>query len=607
MKEPYIEGLTTHDDPESCGCIPQGSGRSVDRGTRGLGIEPRNHSDRGADGVTETGRPHGQAQERESLLDPARSETPCTRGSFLHRNWEILGSPAGDGTAGRIGKARSHKPMMHGARKSDGPEVPKKSPNKGGFPSAEGTEGRGPTKGNAGQRSTCRTQCRESVSHELDRVREAARKDRKARFTALFHHITLTRLRSCFVALSHRAAAGVDGVTWVQYGERLEENLQDLHARLHRGAYRAQPSRRVFIPKPDGRQRPLGIVVLEDKIVQRAVVEVLNAIYEVDFLGFSYGFRPARSAHMALDALAVGIERRKVNFVFDADIRDFYGTIDHGWLMKFVEHRIADRRVLRLIQKWLKAGIMQEGSWAETTEGVPQGATISCLLANSYLHYVFDQWTQQWRKRHARGHVIVVRYADDVALGFQHEGEARKYWSELALRLSRFGLALHPDKTRLLRFGAFAVKQRESRGEGKPETFDFLGFTHTCGKNRTGGMQLRRRTVAKRLRAKLREVKEELARWRHRPIPEQGAWLGSVVRGYVAYYAVPHNWRSVAAFRREVTKYWHRALKRRSQRSRLTWARMKKLIFRWIPSVRITHPWPWQRFFARTQGKSPVR
>ena len=496
---------------------------------------------------------------------------------------------------------------MHDARKSDGPEVPRKSPNKGGSPSAEGMEGRGPTKGNANQRTTCRTQRRESVSSELERVREAARKDRKARFTALFHHLTLARLRSCYVALSHKAAAGVDGVTWVQYGEHLEENLQDLHARLHRGAYRAQPSRRVFIPKPDGQKRPLGIAVLEDKIVQRAVVEVMNAIYEVDFLGFSYGFRPARSAHMALDALSVGISRRTVNFVFDADIRDFYGTIDHEWMMKFVEHRIADRRVLRLIQKWLTAGILQEGSWTETTEGVPQGATISCLLANIYLHYVFDQWTQQWRKRHARGQVIVVRYADDVALGFQHEREAQRYWSELAERLTRFGLALHPNKTRLLRFGAYAAKQRKSRGEGKPETFDFLGFTHICGKNRAGWFQLRRRTVTKRQRAKLREVKEELSRRRHHPIPEQGAWLGSVVRGYAAYYAVPLNWCQVDAFRREVNRYWYRALRRRSQRTRLNWAKMQKLIRRWIPLVRITHPWPEARFFARTRGKSPVR
>ena len=607
MKEPYIEGLATHDDPESCGCIPQGSGRSVDRGTCGLGIEPRNSSSQGADGVTLTGRRDEQAQERESLLDPARSETPRTHGSLPIRNWEILGSPAGDGTAGRIGKAESRKPVMHDARKSDGPEVPRKSPNKGGSPSAEGMEGRGPTKGNAGQRTTCRTQCRESVSSELERVREVARKDRKARFTALLHHVTVTRLRSCYIALSHKAAAGVDGVTWEQYGERLEENLQDLHARLHRGAYRAQPSRRVFIPKPDGKKRPLGIAVLEDKLVQRAVAEVMNAIYEVDFLGFSYGFRPGRSAHMALDALSVGITRRAVNFVFDADIRDFYGTIDHGWMMKFVEHRIADRRMLRLIQKWLKAGVLQEGSWTETTEGVPQGATISCLLANIYLHYVFDQWTQQWRKRHARGQVIVVRYADDVALGFQHEQEAHRYWSELGERLSRFGLSLHPDKTRLLRFGVAATKQRESRGEGKPETFDFLGFTHICGKDRTGRYQLRRKTVAKRQRAKLQEIKKELARRRHRPIPEQGAWLGSVVRGYAAYHAIPLNFRQVEAFRREVNRYWYRALRRRSQRTRLNWARMQKLIRRWIPLIRITHPWPEPRFFARTRGKSPVR
>ena len=607
MKEPYIEGLATHDDPESCGCIPQGSSRSVDRGTCGLGIEPRNRASQGADGVTLTGRRNEQAQERESLLDPARSETPRTHGSLRTRNWEILGSPAEDGTAGRIGKAKSRNPVMHDARKSDDSVVSKKSPNKGGSPSAEGMEKRESTKGNANQRTTCRTQRRGSVSSELERVREAAKKDRKTRFTALFHHLTLARLRSCYVALSHKAAAGVDGVTWVQYGERLEENLQDLHARLHRGAYRAQPSRRVFIPKPDGRQRPLGIVVLEDKIVQRAVVEVMNAIYEVDFLGFSYGFRPGRSAHMALDALSVGITRRAVNFVFDADIRDFYGTIDHGWMMKFVEHRIADRRMLRLIQKWLKAGVLQEGSWTETIEGVPQGATISCLLANIYLHYVFDQWTQQWRKRHARGQVIAVRYADDAALGFQHEEEARKYWSELAERLSRFGLALHPDKTRLLRFGVAATKQRKSRGEGKPETFDFLGFTHICGKDRTGRFQLRRQTVAKRQRAKLREVKKELARRRHRPIPEQGAWLGSVVRGYAAYHAVPLNFRQVDAFRREVNRYWYRSLRRRSQRTRLNWARMQNLIRRWIPPIRITHPWPEPRFFARTRGKSPVR
>ena len=348
MKEPHIEGVATHDGPESCGCILQRSARSVDRGRGGLGNEPRKQANLGADGVIGTGMQHGQAQERERLSDPAWSKTPCTQGHSRRGSWEILGSLAEDGTVGRIGKAESRTPMMHDLRKSDDSVLSKKSSNKGGLPSAEGMEKRESTKGNAEQQTTRRTQSRASVSHELSRVREAARRDRTAKFTALFHHLTLARLRSCYVALSHKAAAGVDGVTWVQYGERLEENLQDLHARLHRGAYRAQPSRRVFIPKPDGQKRPLGIAVLEDKIVQRAVVEVMNAIYEVDFLEFSYGFRPGRSAHMALDALTVGITRRAVNFVFDADIRDFYGTIDHGWMMKFVEHRIADERICLL-------------------------------------------------------------------------------------------------------------------------------------------------------------------------------------------------------------------------------------------------------------------
>jgi RNA-directed DNA polymerase len=607
MKESHIEGVATHDDPESCGCISQGSSRSVDRGTRGLGIEPRNQQLRGADAVNRGGRPHDRAQERESPVDPARSETPCTRGNFLDRNWEILGVPAEDGPAGRIGKAEGRTPMMHAPRKSDGPIIPGKSPNKGAPASAEAMEGRGPTKGNASQQTTLRTQSRAGVPQELERVREAATRDRKARFTSLYHHLTLERLGVAYHALERKAAAGTDGVTWAQYGEHLKDNLQDLHARLHRGAYRAKPSRRVLIPKADGRHRPLGIASLEDKIVQRAVAEVLNAIYEVDFLGFSYGFRRGRNQHMALDALAVGIQRKRVNWVLDADIRDFYGTIDHGWLMKFLEHRIADRRMLRLIHKWLKAGILQEGIWSETEEGVPQGATISCLLANVYLHYTFDLWTRQWRQRYTRGEMIVVRYADDVALGFEREQEARQYWTELTERLSRFGLALNEDKTRLLRFGTFAAQQRRKQGEGKPETFGFLGLTHICGLSRAGKFLLVRHTIAKRQRAKLQQLSREMLRRRHRPIPELGAWLGSVVRGYAAYHAVPTNGRRVGAFRREVIRSWHRALKRRSQRSRTNWKRMSTLAHRWIPPNRILHPWPRERFDARTRGKSPVR
>jgi group II intron reverse transcriptase/maturase len=457
------------------------------------------------------------------------------------------------------------------------------------------------------QQNAPRTQGRTSAPSALDRVRQAAERNRRARFTTLFHHITIDRLRDAFLSLEKKAAAGVDGVTWEQYRAGLEGNLQDLHERLHRGAYRAKPSRRVFIPKPDGRQRPLGIASLEDKIVQRAVVEVMNAIYEVDFLGFSYGFRPRRSQHNALDALAVGLLRRKVNWVLDADLRDFFGTIDHGWLVKFVEHRIADRRILRLIQKWLSAGVLQDGMWTASKEGTPQGATASPLLANIYLHYVFDLWVQQWRHRHARGDVIVVRYADDFLVGFQWKSDADRFYAELRERLRKFALELHPDKTRLIRFGRFAAKNRTQRGEGKPETFDFLGFTHICGKTSAGGFTLRRRTMAKRMRAKLHEVRLELQRRRHYPIPEQGAWLAAVVRGYFAYHAVPHNIKRLSSFRTEIIRTWRRALRRRGQRDRTNWVRMNDLASRWIPSPRVLHPWPQKRFDVRTRGKSPVR
>jgi group II intron reverse transcriptase/maturase len=320
-------------------------------------------------------------------------------------------------------------------------------------------------------------------------------------------------------------------VTWEQYAAGLEDNLQDLHERLHNGAYRAKPSRRVFIPKADGRQRPLGIASLEDKIVQRAVVEVLNAVYEEDFLGFSYGFRPGRSQHHALDALATGLLRKKVSWVLDADLRDFFGSISHGWLEKFLEYRIADRRVIRLVQKWLKAGVLADGTWTASEEGAPQGATVSPLLSNLYLHYVFDLWVQQWRTRHARGNVVAVRFADDFVVGFELRADAERFLVELRERLAQFSLELHAEKTRLLEFGRFAAANRGRRGDGKPETFDFLGFTHVCAKTRWGRFQLKRRTMRLRMRAKLSAVNTELRRRRHDPVPEQGRWLGSVVRG----------------------------------------------------------------------------
>jgi RNA-directed DNA polymerase len=426
------------------------------------------------------------------------------------------------------------------------------------------------------------------------------RRDKTARFTALLHHVTLPRLFLAYEQIRPQAAAGVDGVTWASYGMNLEANLQDLHRRVHSGAYQARPSRRAYIPKADGRLRPLGIAALEDKILQRAVVQVLEAIYEEDFLGFSYGFRPGRTQHQALDALAVGIERKKVNWVLDADLRDFFSTLDQVWLMKFLEHRVADRRILRLIRKWLSAGVIENGNWSETPVGSPQGASVSPLLANVYLHYVFDRWVRQWRKRHARGDVIVTRFADDFVVGFQYRDDAERFLAELRERFAKFNLELHPEKTRLIQFGRFAAKDREARGLRKPETFDFLGFTHICGKTRNGRFQLRRITIAKRVRAKLKQVKAELKRRRHQPIPEQGRWLASVVRGHANYYAVPGNLPAVRAFRLQAVRLWLKALRRRGQRHRLNWQRMRRLETRWIPTVRIMHPWPNQRFYATT-------
>jgi len=496
--------------------------------------------------------------------------------------------------------------MMHEQRKSDGYVVPKKPSNKAAPAAAETVEGRCPAKGNTHQRNASRTQCRkEAAPSELERVRQAARRNKDTKFTALFHHVTVDRLRKAFLQLRRRAAPGVDGVTWEQYEEELEGNLQDLNVRLHRGAYRARPSRRAYIPKADGRMRPLGIAALEDKIVQRAVVEVLNAIYEVDFLGFSYGFRPGRNQHQALDALAVAIMRRKVNWVLDADIRGFFGAVNHEWLLKFVEHRIADPRVLRLIQKWLSAGILEDGKWAEC-EGMPQGATASPLLANVYLHYVLDLWVQQWRRRHAHGDVVIVRYADDFIVGFQSEHDARHFQRDLGERLRRFALELHPEKTKLVRFGRYAA-QGGRLGHGKAGTFNFLGLTHICGKSRRGWFLLVRRTMRTRMQAKLKQLRLELKKRMHQPVPEQGKWLGSVVRGYFAYHAVPTNSVRLGRFRLAVIRAWTHALRRRSQRSRITRKRMRVLAARWLPPTRVQHPWPSERFDARTRGRSPVR
>ena len=487
--------------------------------------------------------------------------------------------------------------MKNERGKSDRPVVPVKSSNKAVQAAAEGMEGRGLTKGNPQQQNAFRTQSRSNAPSALERIRQAASKDKEMRFTALLHHIYAPEaLRTAYLFLKREAAPGVDGETWRHYGEALEDNLQNLSHRLKQGAYRAKPVRRVYIPKADGRLRPLGVTALEDKIVQRAAVEVMNAIYETDFLGFSYGFRPKRSQHNALDALYTGLLTKKVNWVLDLDIRGFFDAISHEWLVKFIEHRIADRRVVRLIQKWLNAGVLEDGKRIQMEEGTPQGGSASPLLANIYLHYVFDLWIQAWRRKQAHGDVIAVRYADDIVVGFQNEVDAKQFLAELTGRFRKFNLELHPDKTRLIEFGPFADRNRKRRGEGKPETFDFLGFTHICGKKRSNGyFTVLRQTIRKRQQAKLNSVKAELRQRMHAPVQDTGKWLRSVVSGHIRYYGVPMNSHALKTFRYKVGWLWHRALSRRSQNGRVLWDRMRRLIDRWLPPVRVYHPFPLRR------------
>ena len=494
----------------------------------------------------------------------------------------------------------SHKSSMYEGGESYSGVVPTKRPNKSGQPLAEAVEGRPLTKENTPEPNSCRTPRRESGRSGLERVREAARKDKKQRFTALLHHVSIDRLRDSYHSLKKKAAPGVDGMTWQEYGEILGVRLSDLYGRIHRGAYRAQPSRRTWIAKSDGRQRPLGIAALEDKIVQHAVGEVLSQIWEEDFQGFSYGFRPGRGQQDALDALWVGIVRKKVGWILDLDIRSFFDKLQHHWLVQFVEHRIGDRRVIRLIQKWLRAGVVEDGKWFQTEEGSPQGSVISPILANLYLHYVLDLWVKAWRKKQARGEVIVVRYADDGVLGFQYREDAERFLKQFAERLGKFGLELHPEKTRLIEFGRYAAERREKRGKGKPETFDFLGFTHICGTNyKTGKFTVQRRTMGKRMAARLKELRVKLRKRMHESPQTTGKWLVQVVRGYFQYHAVPGNGARLEAYRNSVLRMWFQTLRRRSQRKRLSWDRFWTSLGRLIPSVRILHPYPNLRFDAR--------
>jgi len=526
----------------------------------------------------------------------------------------------------------SYKTHVNGDRESHSGIVPTKRSNEGRGGPKEIVEGRPMTKENAEEPNPRRTPSRESGPSGLDRVRQAAKGDPKMRFTALLHHVNIELLRSSYYNLKRQAAAGVDQVTWQEYGDGLEERLVDLHGRIHRGAYQATPSRRVWIAKDDGRQRPLGIAALgqatrsgvcldgcfaplEDKVAQAAVVQVLNQIWEEDFLGFSYGFRPGRSQHDALDALYVGITSKKVNYVVDLDIRSFFDKVEHGHLEKFVRHRIGDERLVRLILKWLRAGVIEDGQWFETKEGTPQGAVISPLLANLYLHHVLDLWVLAWRKKVAHGEMIVVRYADDAVLGFQYREEAEKFLKDLRERVRKFGLELHPEKTRLIEFGRYAAERRAKRGEGKPETFNFLGFTHICGKNHvTGGFMVMRKTIGKRIAAKLKDIRQKLRRRLHARTGDTVKWLKSVVRGYFQYHAVPRNEDRMKAFRHEVLRMWLWHLRRRSQRTRWTWDKFLEKLGNLLPEVEALHPYPDVRFASDhpnfggyIRGKNRVR
>jgi len=608
MKVRYRKGVATHSGPESCGA---GREAVVEALTGEAAGQPLSREIERSGAPTLLTYAEGETEgdvSREPPEGSTRSKTLRMRRNPSHRNWEVSSEP---GSPGMSGKAECRKPDSNADEKSDVCIVPKKNPNNGDGSTPrpeEDLEGRRTAKRNAAHPPAPRTQSRTGASMGLDGVREAAQKGRDVRFTALMHHITPQLLAESFMELKRSAAAGVDGVMWREYENGLEYKIAALWDAVQSGRYRALPSRRVFIPKADGSQRPLGVAALEDKIVQQAAATVLTAIYETDFLGFSYGFRPGRGQHDALDALWTGLNERKVNWVLDADIKSFFDTIDHGWMLRFLEHRIADQRMLRLIRKWLNAGVVEKGIRRPSHLGTPQGAVISPLLANVYLHYVFDLWIHRWRRREARGDVIVVRYADDSVVGFEDPEDARAFLASLRTRLGQFGLTLNEAKTRILEFGRYAIERRARRGQRRPETFDFLGFTHICGMRRKNrSFIVRRLTVAKRMVATLKAIRSSLKRQRHMPIKAVGAWLKRVVQGYLNYHAVPGNLKRLGMFRAEVCRAWLHAIRRRSQRSRMTWARFQRVVALYIPKVRTLHPYPNQRFCVKTQGRSRMR
>lgn len=434
----------------------------------------------------------------------------------------------------------------------------------------------------------------------LSRIRNAAKESSTLRFNNLLHHITPQLLSDAYNNLNKKAAKGIDGETWQSYGQGLVEKVKLLHTKIHTGRYKPCPSKRIWLPKPDGRQRPIGIAVVEDKVVQQALVWVIESIYEEDFLGFSYGFRPKRHQHKALDALYVALTQRKVSWVIDADIKGFFDNIDHNWMMKFLEHRISDKRALSLVEKMLKAGVSDEGKWSASKVGSPQGSVLSPLLANIYLFYVLDLWINKWREHEARGEIYIVRFADDFVICSQYQDDANRLLKALHVRMKKFNLTLHEEKTRLLEFGRFAKQNRAKRGAGKPETFTFLGFTHICSERRSNGtFTVKRLTIAKKQRAKLHEIKLLLMKNRHVNLVIQGKWLKSVAIGYANYYGVPGNTKSLSDFRGQLCKIWIKTLRRRSHKAqKLNWYKMKRIISFYIPTLRLTHPYPNQRLFV---------
>jgi len=605
MKESYSEDLASHAGPESCERIREDAPEALTGGTAGRAIEPRNLLKlRGADALMAVGRQQGMNRDRQESSSPRAVEEPGHAATLPARKpGDPLTGPRRE-AAGPRREPQGGKTAANGQGKSDRSIRPKNLANKADErkPVAESREGRERAEGNPQEQTRVRTQSREALQHALARIRKAVKADRKGRLTSLWHHVCeVDRLREAYYGTNRNGAAGVDEQTWQEYGKELEGNLRSLSERLRKGSYRASPVRRQYIPKSDGRQRPIGVPTLEDKIVQRATVEVLNAVYEMDFKGFSYGFRPKRGAHNALDALYVALMRRQVNWVLDADIRGFFDHIDHEWLARFVEHRIADKRVVRHIGKWLRAGVLEEGKLTRQEEGTPQGGSISPLLANIYLHYVFDLWIDQWRSKKANGEVIVVRYADDFIIGFQSKMEAERCLAELRERLARFRLELHPEKTRLIEFGRYAVENRKKKGLGKPETFNFLGFTHICDRtHKNGRFIILRQTMRTRMKGKLLEIREELRRRLNRPVKETGQWLRSVLNGYYRYHAVPRNLPAMISFYRRVGQTWHRMLERRSHKGRIDWRRMYRLMNRHLPSPRVMHPYPEHRLAVTT-------